>query len=47
MNNIGKNLWNLPNELKQLFRKLKMHPKNLISKTWSYRFNEICLNKKR
>ena len=44
MNNIGRILWNLPNELKQLFRKFENTPKKLINKTWSLKINEICLN---
>ena len=43
-NNIGRILWNLPQEMKSLFRKFEYKSKKLINKEWSYKFNEICLN---
>ena len=44
MNNIGRILWNLSNELIQLLRKFENTSKKLINKTLSRKFNIICLN---
>ena len=42
--NIGRILWNLPQEIKSLFRKFEYKSKKLINKEWTYNFNKIFLN---
>ena len=45
-NNIERKLWNLSQEIRSLFRKFEYEFKKLINKEWSYKFNEINLDKK-
>ena len=42
--NIEMLLYNLPSNLKNLYGKYENFTKKKINKTWSYKFNEICLD---
>ena len=44
MMNYTELLFNLPNELKDLFRKYEKIKTKMINAKWSCQFNEICLN---
>ena len=43
MNNLGRLLFTLPINLKNLFRTFEKKNKKVIDRKWSYKFNEICL----
>ena len=43
IDNLGRLLYNLPAQLKMLFRNFEIKSKKKINKFWSHKVNKICL----